>query len=86
MMSDEHNTLMLPRVESRIQVIGGLKAEVVANCDHLRHLTAERLARGGRQGLHRSLLQGRVGIKASGKDCADRLICSTTFRSFEPSE
>jgi hypothetical protein len=28
----------------------------------------------------------RVGIKASGKDPADRLICSRTSRSFDPSE
>ena len=39
-MSDEHNTVLLPRIESRIQVIRGFKAEVVANCGLLRNLTA----------------------------------------------
>ena len=39
MMNDQHNTVMLPRIESRIQVICGLKAEVVANCDRLQNLT-----------------------------------------------
>ena len=40
MMSDQRNTVMLPRIESRMQVIRGLKAQVVANCDHLRNMTA----------------------------------------------
>jgi hypothetical protein len=40
MMSDERNTVMLPRIENRIQEIRGLKAEVVANCEHLQYLTA----------------------------------------------
>ena len=44
-MSDERNTAMLPRIESRIQVICGLKAAAVANCGHLQNQTAERLAR-----------------------------------------
>lgn len=40
MMSDQHNTAMQPRIESCMQVIRGLKAEVVANCDRLQNLTA----------------------------------------------
>ncbi len=48
-MSDQHNTVLLPRIESRIQVIRGLRVMLdvdlaalygVANCDHLRNLTA----------------------------------------------
>ena len=49
MMSDQRNALMLPRIESRIQVIRGLRVMLdvdltalygVANCDHLQNLTA----------------------------------------------
>lgn len=49
MMNVEHNTVMLPRIESRIQVIRGLRVVLdvdlaalygVANCDHLQNLTA----------------------------------------------
>lgn len=49
MMSDERNTVMLSPIESRIQVIRGLRVMLdvdlaalygVANCDHLQNLTA----------------------------------------------
>ena len=49
MMSDERITVMLPRIENRIQVIRGLRVMLdvdlaalygVANCDHLQNLTA----------------------------------------------
>lgn len=49
LMSDKHSTILLPRIERRIQVIRGLRfmldvdlpaLEVVANCDYLRNLTA----------------------------------------------
>lgn len=49
MMSEQHNTVMLPRIESRTQVIRGLRMMLyvdlaalygVANCDHLLNLTA----------------------------------------------
>jgi hypothetical protein len=48
MMSDQHNTVMLRRIESRIQVIRGLRVMLdvdlaalhgVANWDHLQNLT-----------------------------------------------
>jgi hypothetical protein len=47
-MSDQHNTLMLRRIGSRIQVIRGLRVMLdvdlaalygVANCDHLLNLS-----------------------------------------------
>jgi hypothetical protein len=43
MMGDQHNTVLLPRIEGRIQVMRGLrvmmneKAKVVANCDDLQN-------------------------------------------------
>jgi hypothetical protein len=49
MMSDQHNTVLLPSIESRIQLIRGLRVMLdvglaalygVANCDHLQNLTA----------------------------------------------
>lgn len=49
MMSDQHNTVLLPRIERRIQVIRGLPVMLdvdlaalygVAICDHLLNLTA----------------------------------------------
>jgi hypothetical protein len=49
MISDEYKTELLPCIESRIQVIRGLRVMldvnlaalyVVANCDHIQNLTA----------------------------------------------
>lgn len=48
MMSDQHSTVLLPRIESHIQVIRDLSVMLVvdlaalygiANCDHFQNLT-----------------------------------------------